>query len=398
MKKLVIYGAYDRYNYGDNVMPVLFELFINKYYPELTSCYELIFSSISSSDLTQYESKATKSIDSILKESGEDVAAIIVIGGEVLCSKSSTLFRHMKHPVGVNFTVRVVEKLLPRTADRLAKIFYPVPWKYPYIPDKKHLPKGVKVAFNTIGGDLKSLSNENKDKVLECLSQADFLSVRDSRTAHALKPISDVKMYPDSVCAVADLIDDNVFEQFVRKGLLDGLKDGYICFQAAPHKIGTDAQTVARILKDMARKLKLKIMLLPIGYAAGHDDYEFLEKVRCFDPDFFSIAYELNIWEIMFLIKNSKVFLGTSLHGCITALSFGVRCVGINPAIYKLDEFMKNWGVAPFDKSYELESLVGCLGDDVLSAGKEELIENASKIRSLALKNDMELIDSLKLL
>jgi hypothetical protein len=397
MKKLIIYGAYDRYNYGDNVMPVLFELFINKYYPELTSCYELIFASISSSDLTRYEAKATKSIDLILKESGEDVAAIIVIGGEVLCASSSTLFMHMEHPFGANFTIRAVGKLLPRIADRLAKIFYPVPWEYPYIPDKNKLPKGVKVAFNTIGGDLKSLSNENKYKVLECLGQADFLSVRDSRTAHALGSIDDVKKFPDSVCAVADLIDDSVFERFTRKGLLGDLNDGYICFQAAPHKIGVDVQIVSRELKKIARKFKLKVMLLPIGYAAGHDDYEFLEKVRCIDPEIFSISYGLNIWEIMFLIKSSRIFLGTSLHGCITALSFGVRCVGVNPAIYKLDEFMKNWGVAPFDKSYELESLVDCLGD-ALSVGEEELIENATKIRSLALKNNMELINSLKLL
>jgi hypothetical protein len=104
VKKLIIYGAYDRYNYGDNLMPVLFELFLEKYYSDVLLTHELIFASISESDLSRFGVKRTQPINDCVKEEG--VSAVIVIGGEVLCARSSVLFMHMSHFMGVNYIMR----------------------------------------------------------------------------------------------------------------------------------------------------------------------------------------------------------------------------------------------------------------------------------------------------
>ncbi len=388
MKKLVIYGAYDRYNYGDNLMPILFELFLAKYYPKVLLTHELIFSSISESDLSRFEVKKTQPINECVKQ--KDISAVIVIGGEVLCARSSVLFTHMSHFMGVNFLMAKCIRVMPRLADKVARLFYPMPWDFPYVPDIKNISGDIKVAYNTVGGDLGGLSSREKKQVLGQLNNADYVSFRDSRTVSNIGMDGDFKLYPDSVCVVSDLVD----EKFLIEHSSLNLDQEYVCFQAAPNKIGYSARVVSEVLKEIALKLNVRVVLLPIGYAAGHDDFEFLEEVHAYIPDLSTLLYDLNVWEIMLAIKKSKLFLGTSLHGCVTALSFGVCCVGVNPRIKKVDDFLKCWSVAPVNKSFDLLSLAENI-EDIVGADQNELSENAIKLRDLAAENYRDMINGL---
>ena len=49
----------------------------------------------------------------------------------------------------------------------------------------------------------------------------------------------------------------------------------------------------------------------------------------------------------MGLIKNSKCFIGTSLHGIITAMSFGIPYLCINNK-QKLKNYIKDWDYKNF--------------------------------------------------
>jgi len=51
MSRVIILGAFDRYNYGDNLMPILFEFFLKEFYPDFFNKYDLVFSALTSSDL-----------------------------------------------------------------------------------------------------------------------------------------------------------------------------------------------------------------------------------------------------------------------------------------------------------------------------------------------------------
>ena len=51
----------------------------------------------------------------------------------------------------------------------------------------------------------------------------------------------------------------------------------------------------------------------------------------------------------MFLISISKIYIGTSLHGMITAQSFNIPFVGLNRKIEKLEGYIKYW----IDENYE---------------------------------------------
>jgi polysaccharide pyruvyl transferase WcaK-like protein len=60
----------------------------------------------------------------------------------------------------------------------------------------------------------------------------------------------------------------------------------------------------------------------------------------------------------MYLISNSKIFIGTSLHGIITAMSYMVPYIGVFKENRKIDEYLKTWGIDGLNYSHsELELL-----------------------------------------
>ena len=46
---IVLYGAFDRYNYGDNLMPILFEMYMVKNHPDIEQRANFIYASIQDS-------------------------------------------------------------------------------------------------------------------------------------------------------------------------------------------------------------------------------------------------------------------------------------------------------------------------------------------------------------
>src|SRR3546814_731365 len=64
---------------------------------------------------------------------------------------------------------------------------------------------------------------------------------------------------------------------------------------------------------------------------------------------------EVTIWDIMYLIANAGVYVGTSLHGAITAMSYAVSYVGV--AVPKLHSYLQTWGVGGINHTVPLEGI-----------------------------------------
>ncbi len=41
-KEIILYGAFDRYNYGDNLMPVLMEMYLKRFHADLVKDYDFV--------------------------------------------------------------------------------------------------------------------------------------------------------------------------------------------------------------------------------------------------------------------------------------------------------------------------------------------------------------------
>ena len=357
MKKIVLYGAFDRYNYGDNIMPILFEMFVRKYSPSLLDDYSFEYASISQSNLEKYCCYKTNSINSLV-DTLPAGSSIIVIGGEVLCARNNALFMHMQNSWFHNFALKVFRKLTPALFKRYATQAYSAMWEFPYLPLESCFSNNINVIYNTVGGDLKNLAANELTDVKKRLARASYISVRDERTLHEVNVASNkVNFAPDSAYIMADLATDEIFTQYVRKSILELLPSDYIVLQAAPSKVGCGIETLAKLVASLHRKTKKKVVLLPIGYASGHDDYYLLKKIHKLQGEETVLLHDLNVWEIMHIIKCADIFFGTSLHGVITAMSFGVPHFGINPNISKLQAFLQDWSVAPYNTCYDVKAI-----------------------------------------
>ncbi|MFI8418274.1 polysaccharide pyruvyl transferase family protein [Serratia sp. NPDC078593] len=339
-RQVVLYGAFDRYNYGDNLMPILLEMYLTQKHPDKIKDIEFVFSSIKNSDLTHYDCKPTIAMKDLLNI--KDDSTVIVVGGEVLGADIGILYIHVQdNPLAVK-ALRFIRRFSPSLLKAIAKRKYDSIWDYPYIPNKEAFKNNVKVVYNTVG----AVPNASQRKTI---SQADYISVRDQRTFNAVSKICNTHLIPDSVLMMSALVDDNFFEKKIRKELIHQLEGKrYISVQACPYKVQFSPKELADELSLVKRDFGLDTVLLPIGYASGHDDVVFLEKVKNCSTSSPLLLNELNVWEIMYVIAKSNGFYGTSLHGVITAMSFGIPHFCINNEIEKLVSFLETWSVAPY--------------------------------------------------
>lgn len=324
-RQVIFYGAFDRYNYGDNLMPILLEMYFEKFHPEKTSELEFIFSSIMDSDLSRYDCKSSIAMTKLLKiKSG---STVIIVGGEVLGADVGTLFMHVQENLFISKILRKARRFFPGLLLYCAKMCYKSEWNYPYIPNKKSFSNSVKVVYNTVGG----WPHESQCSILE---SADYISVRDERTFQALPGVSKRKLVPDSVLMVSKVADLEFVSSKVRSEIKDAVANKkFIAVQACPYKVRFSAKELADELSTIVKNKNTDVILLPIGYASGHDDAIFLEKVKTSADVDLLLLKNLTVWEIMYIIAVSSGFYGTSLHGVITAMSFCVPHFCINSDI-----------------------------------------------------------------
>ncbi|PRD16797.1 polysaccharide pyruvyl transferase family protein [Pantoea coffeiphila] len=367
-RKVVLYGAFDRYNYGDNLMPILLRMYLEKHHHEKIKDIDFIYSSIKESDLSGYKCMPTIAMRNLLDI--PDDSTVIVVGGEVLGATIGILYTHVQDSLLVTRLLKIVKRFSPKLLNVIAKRSYDGVWDHPYIPQKSSFKNNVKIVYNTVGA--KPLVSQQK-----FIKQADYISARDDRTYSALKKFCEPKLVPDSVLMVSGLVDDSFFDTHVRKEIKELVTSDYISLQACPYKVKFTAQQLADELDKTINEHDLKVMLLPIGYASGHDDIVFLDKVKSLSKNKLLVLDELNVWEIMYVIAKSKAFYGTSLHGVITAMSFAVPHFSINENIEKLTSFVQTWSVSPYTKPITVNDISKSVSN--LDASNKPILESAVK-------------------
>jgi hypothetical protein len=195
---------------------------------------------------------------------------------------------------------------------------------------------------------------------------------------------------------MAQLVDDQFLERESRQLINDLKKESYICFQAAPEKAGASPLEYKEMLETVSDRYGLKIKLCPIGYASGHNDIDFLREIEELSNGEFPVLHDLNAWEIMSVIRYSKMFIGTSLHGVITALSFSVPHIGVNRNVLKLDKFLDDWGFEPSKRCYSVAEIPDIF-ESVINVDLTKLRAHSQHLIALGLRNNHRLVQALDL-
>lgn len=169
----------------------------------------------------------------------------------------------------------------------------------------------------------------------------DYLSVRDEDSKYKLLEagIKDVKVIPDTVLTINEIFDKNeLFDEYLKDYYK---KSNYIIFQANTKLNDDELRECAEVLLKIKKEYKLNILLLPIGPSMG--DVKVLKKIQEMQPACFELYdKEFDRMHILALIANARMYIGSSLHGCIVANSYQVPAIVCNYNRYnKIDGFVK---------------------------------------------------------
>ncbi len=248
---------------------------------------------------------------------------------------------------------------------------YPALWT---LPSLLACYRGIPALWNASGVG-KPLEGDIVKPIVWAAQNADYLCVRDRSSHDRLLGAgceSEIAVCVDTALEIRDLWDEASLRSsydklFERKGQKTPRRS--IAFHLRSWYLGTSPAEAAEIIDRICQKQAATPILLGIGNCHGDDALakavaQQLESPALVqdDPD--------SLQEIAAAIAFSSAYIGSSLHGTITAYSFGIRALVIAPRKRrKFDGFLEQVG----GEKWMAESLPGLLEivDDFFDAPPE---------------------------
>ena len=238
------------------------------------------------------------------------------------------------------FIFKIIRKISYDFSNKISKKLLKGQTYSPWILDK-NIMKCDTLIYNTVDGQINRIQLKN---VYNEIKKIDYISIRNCSVYDDIKKINNnCYMFPDSVINVSKIIDISIMEDYISPEIKKFVNDNdYYIFQSNKKIGNANYKNIIQGISETNKKCKLKCLLLPIGFAQGHEDPVVLKKIKkSVENTFF---YDnINIYEIIYLIKNSRLFIGTSLHGLITSISYGIPHMAYTNKIKKQINFLNTW-------------------------------------------------------
>lgn len=340
-------SASDRINYGDLLFPIICKKLAEEKKIEFRN-YAII-----KSDLSHFGALHTSSYKSFLYDLKSKNSNVVIGGGEVLFASWETLWGNISLNYKQFRKIKILRKIDQRL--RISHVFFfQTKNRFPFIinAEQKHL-----IFYNAIGGSYEgNLNLEYFKDIFSNLKSARFISVRDIKTKKNLaqKNIKS-KLCPDSALLLSDLFTKE-YLKIISDPHTDILSKPYLFFQMGKHFAPDDIEKLSRDLIYIGEELNVNVVLCPIGLAIGHEDDFLLRKLSLLSSKLIYYSPK-NLFDIVRLISMSKVYIGTSLHGLITAQSYGVPFVSMNKNVKKADYYCKTWTKKNIESSISFDNI-----------------------------------------
>lgn len=342
-KRLYILAPNDRFNYGD----LLFPYILTHYFSNMFD--DIVYVSTTESDLSGCGGIKTKGYSELFNVDENWENHLIVAGGESLCIRWFTILSYVVP--WVRFLYRLswkvtrlpIGKYFSNYCASFVDSIFKTKTRFVFSVGKNEMPQFKSIAYNALGGS-RLLDSDILDdpKVRDILSGVDFFTVRDKVTSSALSRYG-IKhsICPDTAIMMSDVFSEEVLLKNVSIRLEEISKTDYIFFQGSLDLWKDKYELAASQLMALSNDVKCKICLCPIGMALGHSDQIALKNISSLLKCDYLFIRQPNIFDIMWLIKHSRMYVGSSLHGTITAMSFGVPYIGYGPK--KLEAYIGQW-------------------------------------------------------
>ncbi len=392
MKKLYILAPNDRFNYGD----LLFPHILTAYFENVVD--EIVYCSTSKADLRYKGGHKVSSFRVLYEASSQDDNYLIVAGGEALCcSWNVILFIRKRYELlfrllWKHFKVRKWEN--ERRWDFINKVFrraIGAKTFFPFTIGKNELPHFKGVFYNSLGGGglAKEMFILEKPEVKDILKSVDYIAVRDADSAHCLESIGIIaRVAADSAILMSEVFPRHLLDTKVSLEVRAMVEKKYIFVQGSKYDIKKSVQDIALQVKRLSEEYSFEICLCPIGMALGHcDDAGLAMLSRELLANGVSSTFIQNpsIYDIMWLIANAELYVGTSLHGVITAMSYGTPYCGYR--VEKVKRYIETWGdkacfaTTANDIYCSSQHVLTCPAD-AADRQKETVLQSFEKIKS----------------
>lgn len=351
--RVALVGAYDRFNYGD----LLFPLITSRVLAELLPEPEVAVYALRQSDLSAFGAMPTQPIRRLFDGSFlRDGDVCLVNGGGVLGVDWIYIYANTLGPLGNKVLRRAGRVLGQARLDRCIRWSFRGRSCAPFVIQGADFGQRVKVAYNAVGGgaEVQALPAARRSAVLASLARSDFMSVRDDDTMDVLAGVVPAVLAPDSAILMSR------YFPLAQLGRLTGPADRrpgeqpYMCFQANADFGELHADSIVAMLEGAHAATGLPALLLPIGRYTGLDDHQFLVALsRRLRTPHRIFSCEATVEEIMGAIAHASLFLGTSLHGQVTSQSFAVPHLALGLKNPKLVSYVRSWAIPESSRCLE---------------------------------------------
>ena len=340
--KVALVAACDRYNYGDVLLPVIFEEY---YMLSGKEGVEFKYYGLAKRDLRSIGGKATLPL---YKLDGS-IKYVIVAGGEVLNVNYLSMFLNLQTSKAVIYFFRKLRRVSLNLTNGICKKILRgknlLPW---YIFPQN---RSQKIFYNAVGGTTIGEADERqKSEVLKVIDLSTSFSVRDNATFESLKEMGSsekLRLLPDTAILMSKVFPCDRLESKISdyvKNLISATNQVYYVVQMSKAVGDEIKDDIVLAINEYYKKKNITCVLLPIGRVQGHEDILPLREIRdktvkgaCL------LVEENNIYDVMYIIAHSRAFIGSSLHGIITAAAYEVPHTIISSRLEKLVSFVNTW-------------------------------------------------------
>lgn len=380
------FGTFDVENYGDLMYPIIMQHMLDKRGFK-SDIKKLSFLNGKAPCDAGY---STTGIKRSLYTSPENCFNLIVGGGDILRTDWDTMASHYKsqHINKLRRSLWGRLRLKVSGENSISKVFqskymsYPAPG--PFIIDPSDYASISSLSYYSCGVPFELIDHGRK-RIADAFNQANFICVRDSQSRDKLLHagvINEIHVAPDIIVTISDFYNkaeqQNKGEHILKKHGLNTNKRT-ICFQCP--RIGGYKQ-ISEALSKYSKSRNFNVVLLPIGRC--HGDIESLKTIQRLSNNAFKFIDCYSVYDTLSVITASDIFIGTSMHGNMSAFSFGIPCLfaPLNN-VDKIDGFIKQAGL---DKRYKLASYqeLDAAADEILSIPSDERETHAKLAKNKA--------------
>lgn len=389
-------GTFNVENYGDLLYPLIFRLVLERYKPQVTV---RPYSFLSGSAPLEAGFGIT-ALGSLFDPTSSSPGRLVIGGGDILRTDWNRVGVHHRRahrayfgkllsslgPVN-SFSYLFSKQLSPAAAlnffgNRFRARWMNYPGSGPFLIDPDDLPDDSRICYLSCGVPFE-LTPAEMTPVSRLLDKACFIYVRDEQSREKLRRAGvsrEINVAPDLVVTLSDYYDHAAEAQ---KGRCILSKWGVsrnapvLCFQGQPDAQDSADEIIKQLLRYRQRN-NSEIVLLPLGYC--HHDHVFLASLAKKSAGAFKYIGVYSVSDMISVIAACNMFVGTSLHGNITAFSFGIPHVYGAMDVAKSEGFLHEVNL-PTELKLQTWSEMNDKLDLVAAKGKGFFSERAEKAK-----------------